>query len=62
MAPGELLGLAERLGIQPAPEARLFTVGAQSLDHGDVLSRVVQRAVEGVQTRVAAWLYGSEER
>jgi hydrogenase maturation protease len=60
MAPGELLGLAERLGIQPAPEARLFTVGAQSLDHGSCLSEIVDQAVERARALVAVWLQGMD--
>ena len=58
LAPDELLGLAEWLGIQPIPEARLFTIGAQSLEHGSRLSEIVEEAVERVEARVTVWLRG----
>lgn len=56
MSPGELLGLSAWLGIDPAPRGRLFTIGAQRLEHGDELSPIVSRAVEPAIEGVAAWL------
>lgn len=59
--PAELLGLVVRLG-QPPPVARIFTVGAGSLEHGESLTPEVAAVVDELCRRVLHWFDAGSAR